>query len=145
MKIQGFAFVAALLFALPASAGSEGPSGPDWDSDGMPDAWDNCSEVYNPQQYDGDQDGYGNQCDGDYSAAQNNYVDGGDFTAFVGVFGTFVPPTSCEYDHAVNGYVDGGDFTAFVSFFGQAPGPACRPAPGGTRGTPCASPGVPCP
>jgi hypothetical protein len=145
MKIAGIALATAVLFALPASAGSEVPVGPDWDSDGTVDVVDNCSEVYNQQQYDGDQDGYGDACDGDYLASRNWVCDGGDFGNFAKVFGTTVPPTSCEYDHAQNNAVDGGDFGAFATLFGKASGPSCQAAPGGSRGIPCPSPGVLCP
>ena len=35
----------------------------DTDRDGIGDAWDNCSQVYNPDQSDNDVDGAGNACD----------------------------------------------------------------------------------
>jgi hypothetical protein len=135
----------ALLFALPASAGTDPCPGPDWDSDGTPDVCDNCSEEYNPGQYDGDQDGYGDACDCDYMATQAWVCDGVDFGNFAKAFGTLVPPTNCEYDHVANGAVDGADFAAFAKNFGKAMGPSCQMAPGGTRGIPCPNPGAPCP
>ena len=145
MKVGVITLMTALLFALPALAGTDPCPGPDWDSDGTPDVCDNCSEVVNAQQYDGDQDGYGDACDCDYSASANNACDGGDFIQFAGKFGTTVPPTNCEYDHANNGAVDGGDFIAFAGLFGKLPGPACQAAPGGTTGIPCPTPGAVCP
>jgi len=146
MKIAGTALMTALLFALPASAGTDPCPGGDWDSDGTADICDNCSEVYNSQQYDGDQDGYGDACDCDYSPTRNNACDGADFGQFAAKFGTLVPPTSCEFDHVFfSGAVDGADFGAFAANFGKPPGPACQPAPGGARGIPCPFPGAPCP
>lgn len=45
---------------FPASGGG---SGGDSDGDGIPDASDNCPDVFNPNQNDGDGDGVGNACD----------------------------------------------------------------------------------
>lgn len=39
------------------------PSPPDTDSDGVPDAFDNCPLTYNPDQADADGDGIGDACD----------------------------------------------------------------------------------
>ncbi|MDY6952766.1 MAG: thrombospondin type 3 repeat-containing protein, partial [Thermodesulfobacteriota bacterium] len=39
----------------------------DNDSDGVPDALDNCWQTYNADQADGDADGYGDLCDTSYS------------------------------------------------------------------------------
>ena len=40
---------------------------PDSDGDGFPDAADNCTDEYNPDQLDTDGDNYGNICDGDFN------------------------------------------------------------------------------
>jgi len=150
MKVGGITLMAVLLLALPALAGNVDPCAPDpsdTDGDGICAAIDNCSGTANASQLDGDQDGYGDVCDCDFSSTANGACDGGDFGAFVAVFGTGVPPTNCEFDLAPNGAVDGGDFGAFVAQFGGQPGPACGNAPG----TPCPNgggtpvPGVPCP
>ena len=155
MKVGVITLMTALLFALPALAGTDPCTGPDTDSDGTVDICDNCSGISNPQQYDGDQDGYGDACDGDYSGATaNNFVDLGDFGAFSTKFNTAVPvPTNCEYDHATNLFVDLGDFGAFSTMFNQPPGHSCvlctLPAPlcdiPATKGTPCPTPGAVCP
>ena len=135
MKLGIISFAAALLLALPAMAGTDpcagGPG--DMDSDTVCDAIDNCREIANTAQVDGDSDGYGNICDCDFTPSKNGVCDGGDFASFVGVFGTTVPPTPLEFDMAVNGAVDGGDFAALVAQFGKAPGPSCLHP----RGTPC--------
>jgi len=142
--------VVLLSFALPALAGTDPCPGPDWDSDGTADVCDNCSEVYNQGQYDGDQDGHGDACDCDYSPTMGGVCDGADFGWFAQMFGKTIPPAptmQCEYDHVYNGAVDGADFGAFAANFGKAlgSGPSCQPAPGGTRGIRCPTPGAACP
>jgi hypothetical protein len=144
MKVGVITLMTALLFALPALAGTDPCPGLDTDSDGIANVCDNCSEVYNPGQLDGDQDGYGDACECDYLASQNWVCDGVDFGNFAKAFGSLVPPTNCEYDHVSNGAVDGVDFGAFAANFGKANGPSCQMVPG-TRGIPCPNPGTPCP
>jgi hypothetical protein len=143
MKVGIITLLSSLLLALPALAGPPDPCAgvPDGDGDGFCNTIDNCSSFANPSQTDGDQDGYGDACDCDFSTSANGGCDGGDFGAFVATFGTAVPPTNCEFDMIANGGVDGGDFGRFVSLFGGLPGPACDNAPG----TPCAAPGAVCP
>lgn len=144
MKVGVFSLMAALLLALPAIAGNVDPcaSDPgDTDTDGVCNAIDNCSSDANPNQYDGDQDGYGDACDCDFSASATNFCDLSDFNNFAAVFNTAAPPTNCEFDMIQSSFVDLNDFNRFAAQFNQAPGPACGNAPG----TPCASPGAPCP
>ncbi len=136
MRVAGMLLAVAIAgFVLPAWAGPPGPCDgvPDTDGDGVCDLLDNCREIANPAQVDGDSDGYGNICDCDYRAAAAGGCDGGDFGLFVGQFGKTVPPAHLEFDMVVNGAVDGGDFGAFVAQFGKFPGPACLHP----RGTPC--------
>jgi len=143
MKVGIITILSSLLLALPALAGPSDPCDgqPDTDGDGVCDIIDNCSSDPNATQYDGDQDGYGDVCDCDFSASASNFCDLADFNQFVGVFNTGAPPTNCEFDMAPTGFVDLGDFNVFVSYFNQLPGPAC----GNAAGTPCASPGAVCP
>jgi hypothetical protein len=49
---------------FPASGGGGTVPGGDLDADGVPDASDNCPDVYNPGQRDDDGDGVGNKCEG---------------------------------------------------------------------------------
>ena len=66
--------VCAALLAFGLSFGSFAGSSPDSDSDGVPDAFDNCTDTANGPlagtgscvgQEDLDSDGYGQPCDGD--------------------------------------------------------------------------------
>jgi hypothetical protein len=134
-----------VLLAWPALAGPECVS-PDTDGDGHNDVCDNCDAVPNPLQEDGDSDGYGDVCDCDYSRAAAGVCDGGDFAAFISVFGTTVPPpptTLCEHDNAPNEAIDGADFAWFITRFGGLPGPACGNGVGGPGCAPGIT-GVPC-
>jgi hypothetical protein len=92
MKVAAIALFAALLFALPASAGPVDCSFTDTDSDGHVDNCDNCDAIPNPTQNDDDSDGYGDICDCDYD--NNNACDGSDFLLFGAGFGQ-PPGSSC--------------------------------------------------
>lgn len=50
----------------------------DTDGDGVYDSDDNCSETYNPDQYDGDGDGYGDVCDDEDEGTTDDTGDTGD-------------------------------------------------------------------
>ena len=63
MRLTVFAATLAfLLWGTPAFAGTA----PDYDSDGVGDQIDNCSEAVNTEQDDTDVDDCGNICDADY-------------------------------------------------------------------------------
>jgi hypothetical protein len=145
MKSRTIALLVSLLLAAPVSAGPLCElcdcGEPDTDGDFICDIIDNCTMVANGNQRDGDQDGFGDACDCDFSPSANGVCDIGDFGSFTAWFGTGVPPTNCEFDIAPNGVVDVGDFGAFVSMFGGLPSPAC----GNPPGVACASVGTPCP
>jgi hypothetical protein len=57
LKILLVCFVALCILSAPASA--------DGDFDGIPDYRDNCPSVFNPDQCDTDEDGFGDVCDDD--------------------------------------------------------------------------------
>src|SRR5262245_51564982 len=58
---------------------------PDADQDSVDDVHDNCLGVYNPDQLDTNQDGYGNACDADYD--NDGVVEAPDFLLFGPAFG----------------------------------------------------------
>ena len=74
MKFNLLALACALMLAFGLSMGSFAGSIADADSDGVPDAHDNCVNAANGplagacnSQQDGDIDGYGNACDTDFN------------------------------------------------------------------------------
>jgi hypothetical protein len=59
-----YTLILALIGAcLVIAAGAASAQGPDGDKDGIPDAEDNCAQVFNPDQIDSDGDKLGNTCD----------------------------------------------------------------------------------
>jgi hypothetical protein len=125
------ATLALLLWGAPALAGPQS----DFDSDGVWDNSDNCSEAANPTQDDGDADDCGNICDADYD--QSGLVDFGDFGAFGNVFGT-TGNTLQQHAEPISAVgprvVDFSDFGVFGNIFNLAPGPS------GTTGSTVACP-----
>jgi len=105
----------------------------DADSDGIPDATDNCTLVANPGQCDSDGDGFGNRCDGDLN--NNGSTNAFDTPLFRAQLGQpSVPPTYNAADFNCNGSVNAFDTPIFRSLLGSPPGPsaevfALRPLP----------------
>lgn len=91
---------------------------PDSDADGILDSMDNCTQVPNPSQCDGDNDGYGNHCDADLN--NDLIVNGLDVGPFRAGFGTTSPVTDINCDGITNGL----DVGPFKAMFGMAPGPS---------------------
>jgi len=112
----------AFLLFISTSLGSSLLFAADSDSDGIDDSVDNCTAVANPAQLDGDSDGHGNACDGDFdNSCVTNLAD---LVAFKAAFGT----ADTEMDlNSSGGNVNLGDLVVFASLFGQEPGPS---APG---------------
>jgi hypothetical protein len=124
MKI-GIGFLAGLLtlgLAFSANAGSV----LDGDSDGVPDAFDNCVNTPNGpslatascnDQEDDDNDGFGNPCDGDLTQDGNTLGD--DFSA---MFPLLFGPTPSAGDLTCDGSVLGDDFSAMFPLLFTSPG-----------------------
>jgi hypothetical protein len=120
MKLTIFAATCAfLLWGTPAFAGSN----PDFDSDGVGDVIDNCSEAPNSVQDDTDEDSCGNLCDADYDQTGTTVI--ADFNSFRGAFQTVSPLH--KHVEPVENPVAIGDFNFFRSVFQTTP-----PGPSGT-------------
>lgn len=119
--------------------GAPGPSGLicagfepclDADHDGVADHLDNCTGLENPSQCDTDQDGYGNQCDGDFN--QDGIVGATDSSDFM------VPDFQSGVDSGVgtdmncDGLVTPADVNPLFSdqFEQGHPGPSALPCAG---------------
>ena len=80
--------------------------GPDRDGDGVPDARDNCPDVFNPSQRDSDGDGHGDACDQDCPDLDGrNPVSFRDFALFAsawGASGRGTPAGDLNADGVVN-------------------------------------------
>ncbi|NNF16416.1 MAG: hypothetical protein HKN70_06690, partial [Gammaproteobacteria bacterium] len=90
----------------------------DTDADGVPDECDNCIMVANPDQCDGNGDGFGNLCDGDLN--DNNVTNFIDLGIFKSLFLTDDPVADLNCNGAVN-FVDLG---IMKSMYLTAPGPS---------------------
>ena len=113
------------LFAL-----SVGAAPGDDDSDGVPNATDNCSEIANPDQRDTDRDGFGNACDADYN--NDGRVDEADHALFKTAFGSSAgdPNFNADVDHDGDGTVGIGDMRLVQGT--ELPGPSGLACAGST-------------
>jgi Glucose/sorbosone dehydrogenases len=87
---------------------------PDDDGDGVPDNADNCVNVYNPNQADGDADKSGNRCDGNWNG--NLVADGEDRADLMSRMGTEFrrsPLWLDKYDLNGDGLIDVDDLLIF--------------------------------
>ena len=94
------------------------------DGDAISDAADNCLTVFNDDQLDSDEDGYGNACDADYD--NDGVVTEEDLAIFQESFGLsegedgFNPGADLDGD----GVVGAMDFSIFAGYRGGEPGPS---------------------
>lgn len=103
----------------------------DRDGDGVPDPYDNCLEVPNPDQVDTNLDGLGNACDADYNG--DGAVTTLDLPSFIASF-TGAAPTP-DTDHNGDGATTTLDFSTLMALFVGAlsaeSGLACVTGPAG--------------
>jgi hypothetical protein len=111
------ATLALLLWGAPALAGP----GSDFDSDGVWDNADNCSEAVNAAQDDTDADDCGNLCDADYD--DGGTVGFSDFAQFAAVFGSG-DEEKCHIEPIAPCTVGFSQFAFFAQNFGSTPGPS---------------------
>ena len=118
-------FIRPLIFVPALLAIAAGAQAEDWDGDGILDEFDNCACEPNADQYDADEDGFGNVCDGDTNNdgilgwPDFNYVRDCINRPGVGArAGCFV----CDFDH--DNRVDSDDFAYFLEMWGRLPGPS---------------------
>jgi len=96
-------------------------AGNDVDGDGAPDTADNCTVVANADQLDGDADGFGNACDGDFNNdCIVNIVD-------LGILRTLFFSTDAQADLNGDGVVNIVDLGILRTLFFLPPGPSSIP------------------
>lgn len=121
MKLE--LMIVAVLIALSSVDNATAGAVTDTDLDRVPDPFDNCTTVANGpsqlnNQIDGDLDGYGNACDGDYN--NNGALDGVDFVIWIAAFNTI----DVVVDLTGDGVVNGEDFGPFIGMFNTLAGPS---------------------
>jgi hypothetical protein len=99
----------------------------DADSDAVYDGQDNCINEANFEQVDSDNDGFGNQCDGDFN--NNGATNSQDYVLLKLQLGQpSTPPGYNQCDMNANGSVNSQDYVLFRQRLGAPPGPS-GPAP----------------
>lgn len=96
----------------------------DTDNDGIIDSMDNCIEVYNPEQVDTNQDGFGNMCDPDVDNDGN--VTENDEDIINAAYGLTPgdPDWNTDADLNSNGEIDTFDVFIWIDMIGEPPGPS---------------------
>lgn len=110
----------------------------DLDADGVDDAVDNCTAAPNSDQFDADQDGFGNACDADYD--NDGVVTESDFAILTSAFGLVAGEDDfvAAADHDGDGVIAGSDIGFYHGRAGLPVGPsglACANPSGATA--PC--------
>lgn len=147
MKVSSIAIVFGFLLALalPMSgiAGPQYPTGLDTDSDGVENAFDNCSLTANPDQGDSIHNGCGNACRVNACDGTGDSVVGiPDFSLLVAQLGTDCSAAlperlpACSMDCTNDGIVGIPDFSQLVGQIGQ-PASSFPPGPSGITNRQC--------
>ena len=115
----GDTLLAATLDRSPPGSVTLNSGGSDTDTDGVPDAVDNCVLIPNADQRDTDGDNYGNSCDFDYNNdCTINFLD------FSELAGDFMASGDLDTDANGDGVVNFVDISQFPAFFMMPPGPS---------------------
>ena len=85
----------------------------DGDTDGIPNVYDNCLNVVNPDQRDTDFDGFGNICDGDLNNSLG-IVNFADLSVFRAAFGTTNPHADFNGNGGLVNFADLATFRALA-------------------------------
>jgi hypothetical protein len=96
----------------------------DTDNDGIIDSKDNCIEVYNLDQRDTNQDGFGNICDSDLD--NDGYVTSKDGDIIKSLYGSTPESSNWNPDADLNGdnIIDMTDVIIWTDMYGENPGPS---------------------
>jgi hypothetical protein len=128
MKVRFAALMSAffLVVGLPLAAmAGPTPGGPNTgDTDGVENAFDNCTGKNNNDQKDYDHDGCGDQCDADYD--QSGSTAGPDYFIFKSAYGSSVgqPAYNPVVDTDCSGTISGPDYFVFKGEYNTTPGPS---------------------
>jgi hypothetical protein len=117
--------VASLVFLVCLVPSISIAQEPDFDSDGVEDAFDNCSIAVNTGQDDTDGDFCGNLCDADYdNSGIVGFSDFGRFANNCFAFPGEPDELVCHVEPIPNCTCGFADFGFFAGAFGKAPGPS---------------------
>jgi len=96
----------------------------DTDNDGIVDSKDNCIDVYNPDQRDTNQDGYGNICDPDLDNDGNITGNDGDVIQALYDLTPESPEWNLDADLNSDNKIDMSDVIIWSDMYGGGPGPS---------------------
>jgi hypothetical protein len=159
MKLGGFSSTlgaAAALSLLIAGASLNVSAGPndDVDGDGVKNLVDNCVQIANGNNdqgnqtgpLDADRDGFGNACDADFN--NNGTINVQDFALFSAAYGAAYPGSASyadTIDMNANGTINVQDFATFSAGYGSGlPGPSALKCASAVAGSDNLTGKVPC-